>query len=81
VAVACWSAINKAKADASVSMGREVAHLEIVANAKTWAKLDAVIVDVLSAARCAGAARVESDSAPDGVFEIRGARFVDRKER
>jgi valyl-tRNA synthetase len=81
VAVACWGAINSAKSDASVSMGREVVRLEIAANAKTWTKLEPVLADVLSAARCAEVARVESDEVDDGVFEIRDAEFAERVER
>jgi valyl-tRNA synthetase len=78
IAVACWGEINKAKSEASVSMGREVLRLTIVANAKTRAKLDPVLADVLAAARGAGATLLESDAIEDGAFEIRDAEFAER---
>ncbi|MDH3518878.1 MAG: valine--tRNA ligase [Myxococcales bacterium] len=81
VAVACLAAINKAKADAAVSMGREVLHLSIAANPKTRAKLDPVLADVLAGARCAECALVESDAIEDGAFEIRDVQFAEREVR
>jgi valyl-tRNA synthetase len=53
-AVACWGAINKAKSDAAVSMGREVERLVIEANPATLDRLEPVLGDVLAAARCSG---------------------------
>jgi valyl-tRNA synthetase len=80
LAVACWGAINKAKSDASVSMGREVARLTIAANPKTLQRLAPVLHDVLAASRCAEH-RVEArDSLENGLFEIEDAEFVERKE-
>src|SRR4029453_4060861 len=52
LAVACWSAILKAKSDGAVSMGREVERLVIAANAATLAPLARVPPDVLAPARC-----------------------------
>jgi valyl-tRNA synthetase len=80
LAVACWGAINRAKSDASVSMGREVARLTIAANAKTQARLDAVRGDVLAASRCLQHVCATDDSIEDGVFEIREAEFVEKAE-
>ena len=80
LAVACWSAINKAKSDASVSMGREVARLTIAANAKTLDRLAPVLADVLAAARCAEHQLVANDSVENGQFEISDAEFVERPE-
>jgi valyl-tRNA synthetase len=76
VALACLAAINKAKSEASVSMGREVLRLGVVASPETLAKLQPVLADVLSAARCADAALVESAALEDGAFEIRDAEFA-----
>ncbi len=80
VAVAAWGAINKAKSDASVSMGREVERLRIAASAKTAALLAPVIDDVLAAARCHEHA-LEADAAlEDGAFAIRDAVFAEKAE-
>ena len=49
--VAALAAINKAKADAKVSMGREVSRLRLAATATTLSILEGVAADVLSAAR------------------------------
>jgi valyl-tRNA synthetase len=78
LAVACWGAINKAKSDASVSMGREVARLTIAANANTQARLVAVKDDVLAASRCQEHVCATDDALDDGVFSIRDAEFVER---
>ena len=80
LAVACWGAINKAKSDASVSIGREVAHLVIAANAKTQVRLGAVLEDVLAAARCHDHERATDEALEDGAFEIREAGFVEKPE-
>jgi len=79
-AVTCWNAINKSKADASVSMGREVETLTIAAGPETLATLEPVLADVLAAARCrahelAPDASVEADS-----FAVRDARFAPKPE-
>jgi valyl-tRNA synthetase len=78
IAAACWRAINKAKADASVSMGREVERLEVAANATTLERLRPGLPDVLLAARCRAHELVEKPSLEDGVFEISGAVFAER---
>ena len=80
VAVACWSAILKAKSDAAVSMGREVERLVIAANAKTLATLRGVVSDVLAAARCHAHALAPDDALADGEFAIRDAVFAERAE-
>jgi valyl-tRNA synthetase len=76
----CWRAINKAKADGAVSMGREVASLAIVANAKTLAELAPALADVLGAGRCRAHTLRERDSLADGVFLIEDAVFAEREE-
>ena len=65
VAVACWRAINKAKADGAVSMGREVASArDRRATRRRSRGSRRVLGDVLAAARCRGArpARARDDS-------------------
>jgi valyl-tRNA synthetase len=78
VAVACWGAINKAKSDAAVSMGREVLRLTIAANPKTLARLEPVLGDVLAAARCHEHALQADDGLEAGSFAIHDAVFADR---
>ena len=80
LAVACWRAIHKAKSDAAVSMGREVARLVLAANAKTLATLARVLADVLAAARCHAHALATDDALADGAFAIRDAVFAERAE-
>jgi valyl-tRNA synthetase len=80
LAVACWGAINKAKSDASVSMGREVASLTIAANADTVSRLEPVLRDVIGAARCLGHTLDVEDAVLDGVFRIRDTVFVERED-
>jgi valyl-tRNA synthetase len=43
IAVACWTAINKSKADAEVSMGRAALNLTIAANPESLALLEPVL--------------------------------------
>ncbi|HEY5656180.1 MAG TPA: class I tRNA ligase family protein, partial [Myxococcota bacterium] len=76
VALACLAAVNKAKADAAVSMGREVLRLGVAANAGTRAKLERVLSDVLGAARCEAATLLEDEALEDGAFEVREAEFA-----
>jgi valyl-tRNA synthetase len=80
LAVACWSAILKAKSDAAVSMGREVERLAIAANPTTRAALPAVLDDVLAAARCRAHELVTDGSLADGVLAIRDAVFAERAD-
>jgi valyl-tRNA synthetase len=80
LAVACWSAILKAKSDGAVSMGREVERLVIAANAVTLAALPRVLPDVLAAARCHSHVLATDDALADGTFAIRDAVFAERAE-
>jgi len=80
VAVAGWGAINKAKSEAAVSMGREVARLTLAASPKTAALLEPVMDDVLAAARCHEHRLVADDTLEDGAFAVRDAEFVDRAD-
>ena len=52
VAVLAQAAINKAKADAQVGMGREVESLRLAATPATLERLGSVLSDVLAATRC-----------------------------
>jgi valyl-tRNA synthetase len=79
-AVACWNAINKSKADASVSMGRAIEALTIAADAKTLATLAPVLSDVLAAARCRSHQIVTDEAVEAGTFEVRDARFAPKPE-
>jgi len=76
VAVACWAAINKSKADAEVSMGREALQLTIAASPKTLALLEPVLADVLAAARCLDHELAGRPELEEGVFEILDAEFA-----
>ena len=78
LAVACWTAINKAKSEASVSVGREVARMTLAANAKTQARLAPGLADVLDASRCQQHELAVDDALEDGVFAVRDAEFVER---
>ena len=78
-AAECWRAINKAKADGAVSMGREVASLAIVANAKTLAELAPALADVLGAGRCRAHVLRERESLADGAFLVEDAVFAERE--
>jgi valyl-tRNA synthetase len=80
VAIACLAAINKAKADAAVSMGREVEALTLAAAPETLARLGRVAGDVLGAARVAHAERVADSALDASVFQVREARFAARPE-
>ena len=80
IAMACFAAIHKAKADASVSAGREVERLTLAANPKTLSKLALVAADVLSAARVREHALAAQDDLADGAFAVRDAVFAERAE-
>jgi valyl-tRNA synthetase len=78
IAVAAHAAINKAKAEAKVSMGREVESLTLAASPATLERLQPVLSDVLAATRC-GEHRLEPREDLEGeTFEVTAARFVER---
>jgi valyl-tRNA synthetase len=79
LAAACWGAINKSKADASVSMGREVERLTIAASARTLEQLAPVLEDALAAGRCRQHRLQESAELEHGSFEVRDAAFAKRR--
>ncbi|MEE9607854.1 MAG: valine--tRNA ligase, partial [Myxococcota bacterium] len=78
VAAACYGAVNKCKADAAMSMGRELEHMAVAANRATLAKLEPVLADLLGATRCRACERRERADLEDGVFEILDPRFAPR---
>ncbi len=77
-AVACWLAINKAKADANVSAGRETERLALAAESATRARLAPVLGDVLAAARCAAHTLADDAALAPGTFAVREAVFSER---
>jgi valyl-tRNA synthetase len=77
-AVAALGAINKAKADAAVSMGRDVTTLRLAAAPGTHSILEGVAGDVLAAARV-GETVFEADASLEiGSFEVRAIEFAPR---
>jgi valyl-tRNA synthetase len=81
LAVAAHASINKAKADAEVSMGREVEQMTLLANAETLERLQPVLGDVLSAARILSHASEVRADLEDGVFEVADAVFAPKPEK
>jgi valyl-tRNA synthetase len=77
VAAECWRAINKMRADAEVSVGREIEHLRIRANAKTLEKLRPGLPDVLLAARCRAHELAPAPELADGSFEVAASFAAD----
>ena len=80
-AVATLAAINKAKADAEVSMGRGVAMLRLAVSPETLVVLENVASDVLSAARVSEHEFVTKPSLEDGQCEILAIEFAKREEK
>ena len=80
-AVACFSAINKAKADGEVSMGREVLGLTLSANPSTRERLGPVLSDVLAATRCHSHRSAIVDGLAEDQIEITDAEFAPKPEK
>ncbi len=78
LAIACLAAIHKAKADASVSVGREVERLELEANQNTGARVARVLSDVLAAARCCQHTLRARADLEDGAFSVAAIQFAER---
>jgi len=79
-AVACWSAVNKAKADAEVSVGREVERLALGAEPETLRRLAPVLADVLAATRTHRHELVERGGLEPGAFEVAEIELAPRPE-
>ncbi len=80
-AVATLAAINKAKADAEVSMGRRVAMLRLAVSPATRKVLGSVESDVLWAARVSEHEFATDPSLEDGRCEILAIEFAEREEK
>ena len=78
VAVAALGAINKTKADAEVSMGREVSKLCLAAAPSTIDVLESVASDVLAAARVASFEFKSNAELEAGQFEVESIEFAER---
>ncbi len=81
LAVAALAAINKAKADAEVSMGREVEALTLAMAPATRSILEGVAADVLAAARVAAHTFETDASLEPGLFEVREIVFAPKPEK
>jgi valyl-tRNA synthetase len=79
-AVAAFLAINKAKADANVSAGRETQRLALAAAPDAHARLASVLGDVLAAARCAEHTLAADAALEAGAVAVRDAVFAERAE-
>jgi valyl-tRNA synthetase len=78
LAMACYNAINKAKSDAGVSVGRVAEKLTVRANGKTLAALGPVIADVAGAARCQSYEMALDAALEDGSIAIADAAFAEK---
>jgi valyl-tRNA synthetase len=78
MAVLAQAAINKAKAEAAVSMGREIESLTLAASPATLGRLGPVLSDVLAATRCREHRLEPRKDLAEGVFEVSEARFAER---
>jgi valyl-tRNA synthetase len=78
LAMAAYNAINKAKSDAGVSVGRVAERLTLRANQKTMAALAPVIGDVVGAARCQSHATAVDPALDDGVIIAADATFAEK---
>lgn len=75
IAIACFAAVNRAKSEASVSVGRPVASLTLAANPETAARVKPVIDDVVGAVRGSGCEIEERAQLENGAFEIAHIAF------
>jgi valyl-tRNA synthetase len=81
LAVAAFSAINRAKADSQVSSGRVVERLLMKASADTLAGARLVLGAALDAARVLEAETQVEPSLGPGSFEVEGAVFAPKPEK
>jgi len=78
VAVAAQNAIHRSKTEAAASIGRPVESLTLRASETTWAQLDAVVQDVLAAARCNQLKREVVPLLTFGTIEVAEIRLSER---
>jgi valyl-tRNA synthetase len=76
VAVACLTAINKAKSEGGVSVGRSVASVTLAAAPATIARLEPVLGDVLASARVASHILEPRAALADGSVEVGDITFA-----
>jgi valyl-tRNA synthetase len=79
-AVACLAAINKAKSEGGVSVGRGVRSLTVRANAATAARLASVTADVMASARVERHAVDASAGLADDELQVAAIEFVEAAE-
>jgi len=79
IAVLAQTAINKAKTEAKVSMGREVQSLTLTAHPASLERLRPVLSDVLEATRCHEHGLGPRDDLEEEIFEVTAAEFVVRE--
>src|SRR5262249_41425551 len=80
-AVACLAAINKAKSEGGVSVGRGVAAVTVAASPTTLARLEPALADVLKSARVTGHSLEPRPALADGVVEVADVTFAPVEER
>ena len=76
LATAALAAINKAKADHEVSMGREVEQLTLAAEPGTLARLGPVLADVMAASRTAAHQLAEDATLEPDTFAVPAITFA-----
>lgn len=76
IAIAALTAINKAKADGEVSMGRALESLVLSGQASDVDKLRSVAVDVTAAARCENYEITIDDTIEKGSFQVKNIEFA-----
>jgi valyl-tRNA synthetase len=81
VAVACLAAINKAKSEGGVSVGRGVSAVTLLANPATLAHLEPVLADVLASARVTAHTIAPRPALADGTVEVADVTFAPVEER
>jgi valyl-tRNA synthetase len=80
-AVAALAAINKAKADAEVSMGRGITSLRLAASPDSLTVLESVAGDVLAATRVVQHEFVAQEALDERAFEVVEIEFAPREEK
>ncbi|HNS96291.1 MAG TPA: valine--tRNA ligase [Polyangiaceae bacterium] len=79
VAVACWTAINKRKSEAGVSVARPAEILVLAAHPHTVTVLERVVQDVMAAAHCKNFRIEKDESLAEGMFDVLQAVFEEKK--
>ena len=79
-AIACFAAVNRAKSEASVSIGRPVANLTLAAGGETLARVKAVLDDVVGAVRGAGCGLEERPQFENGIVEVAHIAFAEAQQ-